>query len=405
MKLAACQRFHPDRAPHGWDIEPIKNRIRLEYGEGLTDAERHPGPYSVFGSNGQVGTHSTYLVQGPGILVGRKGSVGEVHYSEGNFWPIDTVYYVKRLGEDNWRYLYYLLKYLNLGQLNAATGVPGLTRRDAHFILGAFPQPIEQEAISGVLSLADDALAAANTKLSAARRLKTALMQQLFTRGIPGRHISFKQTKIGEIPEGWEVATVQSVIAEMPFSGISPQSRQDPPGTPILNVECIDQGECSNDHVTYVDVDDTDLEACRARQGDFFVLRGNGNRDYVATGGLLAIEPSLPTIFSDKLIRLRFRETRVVPRFVPYQWQSMRFLHRLQSKAESGSGLWMISKRDIRKELIARPTSLEEQKEIVAIIDTSNASVEAIEAEIKSLERLRHSLLQNLLTGRVRVKV
>lgn len=82
MKLAACQRFDPNRAPDGWTVEPIKIRLWLEYGTGLTDAERHEGDHPVYGSNGQVGTHDTYLVEGPGILVGRKGSVGEIHFSE-----------------------------------------------------------------------------------------------------------------------------------------------------------------------------------------------------------------------------------------------------------------------------------------------------------------------------------
>src|SRR5262249_51197391 len=147
MKLAACQRFRSETAPDGWTIEPIKNRLRLEYGTGLTEAERQNGEFGVYGSNGCVGFNNSYLVEGPGILVGRKGSVGEVHFSEKNFWPIDTVYYVRRLGGDDWRYLYYLLTFLNLGRLNAATGVPGLTRRDAHFILGAFPEKTEQENI------------------------------------------------------------------------------------------------------------------------------------------------------------------------------------------------------------------------------------------------------------------
>ena len=66
---------------------------------------------------------------------------------------------------------------------------------------------------------------------------------------------------------------------------------------------------------------------------------GNGNRDFVATGGLLRQTPDVDTIYSDKLIRLRFNAEEVADRLVPYLWQSWEFLTRLQSKAESGSGL------------------------------------------------------------------
>jgi hypothetical protein len=64
----------------------------------------------------------------------------------------------------------------------------------------------------------------------------------------------------------------------------------------------------------------------------------------------------------------------------------------------------MISKRDIRRELLARPTSLDEQCEIVGLIDNAIANVHAIELEVSKLERLKRSVLQNLLTGRIRVR-
>lgn len=266
------------------------------------------------------------------------------------------------------------------------------------------PNPQEQAIIAWILRTANDAHSATEVKVAAARRLKTALMQQLFTQGIPGRHKRFKHTKIGEIPQEWDVVSLKSVLDGMPFNGVSPQSREDPPGTPILNVGCISDGNCSTEKISYVDVDADTQKECRARKGDFYVLRGNGNRAYVATGGLLREEPETATIFSDKLIRLRFQSSRVVDRYVPYLWQSKGFLHRLQSKAESGSGLWMISKRDIRRELIPLPPSKDEQAEMVAIIDLSITSIDAVEKEVQALERLKRSLLQNLLTGKVRVK-
>jgi type I restriction enzyme S subunit len=110
----------------------------------------------VYGSNGPVGTHSRAIVSGPGILVGRKGTIGAVHYSEHDFWPIDTVYYVRRLKDDLWGFLYRLLDYLNLGKLNAATGVPGLSRRDALAIRGAFPPAEEQETIAKIMRSAQE---------------------------------------------------------------------------------------------------------------------------------------------------------------------------------------------------------------------------------------------------------
>ena len=67
------------------------------------------------------------------------------------------------------------------------------------------PSVDEQRMIARILKLATEALEAAETKLTSAQRLKTALMQQLFTRGIPGSHTTMKQSKLGDIPEGWEI--------------------------------------------------------------------------------------------------------------------------------------------------------------------------------------------------------
>lgn len=132
------------------------------------------------------------------------------------------------------------------------------------------------------------------------------------------------------------------------------------------------------------------------------MLRGNGNRDFVATGGLLRQTPAVDTIYSDKLIRLRFNSEDVADRFVPYLWQSKAFLNRLQSKAESGSGLWMMSKRDICRELFACPPP-DEQEEIVALLDSTEEQLNAQNKKVEALMGVKRSLLQNLLTGKIRI--
>ncbi|MDI6748096.1 MAG: restriction endonuclease subunit S [Rhodocyclaceae bacterium] len=260
----------------------------------------------------------------------------------------------------------------------------------------------EQRRIAAALKLADDAIQKARAELDATRELKRSLMNSLFVLGMPGRHTDFQDTKIGPIPQGWAVCTIRSVLADKPDSGTSPLSRPDPPGTPILNVSCVKNGVCSPAEVTYVDVSADEIERYRTQAGDFFVLRGNGNRDFVATGGLLRQTPDVDTIYSDKLIRLRFNAEDVADRFIPYLWQSWDFLTRLQSKAESGSGLWMMSKRDICREFFACPPP-EEQKEIVALLDRTEEQLNAHNKKVEALMEVKRSLLQNLLTGKIRI--
>ena len=86
----------------------------LKYGKSLPAPKRTPGEYPVFGSNGQVGSHTESLTQGPTIIIGRKGSFGEVHFSEKSCWPIDTTYYIdERSTKENLKWLSYYLQTLD----------------------------------------------------------------------------------------------------------------------------------------------------------------------------------------------------------------------------------------------------------------------------------------------------
>ena len=117
-----------------YEIVPFKEVCTLEYGASLPKKMRIEGPYPVIGSNGISGYHNEYLIEGPAIVVGRKGSAGEVTYVESNCFPIDTTYYVKPVDSKriNILYLYHLLKTLNLTDLRNGAGVPGLNRNDVY---------------------------------------------------------------------------------------------------------------------------------------------------------------------------------------------------------------------------------------------------------------------------------
>jgi len=91
-------------------------------------SDRVPGSVPVYGSSGIVGTHIKPLASGPAIIVGRKGNVGSVYWSENDFWPIDTVYFIE--SNKCTFYLYYAL--LHVQFINTDVAVPGLSREFAH---------------------------------------------------------------------------------------------------------------------------------------------------------------------------------------------------------------------------------------------------------------------------------
>ncbi|WP_137137934.1 restriction endonuclease subunit S [Pseudomonas asiatica] len=117
-----------DGAPAGWSIKKIGEILTLNYGKALKSDDRVEGEFPVYGSSGVVGTHSKSLVAGPGIIVGRKGNVGSIHWSAKDYWPIDTVYFISK--EECDLYLYYALQYVQF--INTDVAVPGLNRDVAY---------------------------------------------------------------------------------------------------------------------------------------------------------------------------------------------------------------------------------------------------------------------------------
>ncbi|MEN9552306.1 MAG: hypothetical protein RI935_683 [Candidatus Parcubacteria bacterium] len=117
-----------------WDMINLNEICSFEYGNSMPEKNRIPGKYPVVGSNGVVGTHNDFLVEGPVIVIGRKGSAGEVNWIDENCFPIDTTYFVKLSDENRieLKYLYFTLLGLNLQSLRGGGAVPGLNRNDAY---------------------------------------------------------------------------------------------------------------------------------------------------------------------------------------------------------------------------------------------------------------------------------
>lgn len=142
-----------------WRTASLGEICKLEYGNNLTDKMRKGGSVPVYGSAGIVGWHDKPLTNSPTLIVGRKGSVGNVFYSEIPCYPIDTTYYVEEtVCKENLRWLELFLSNFNLRQLNMATAVPGLNRNIAHLIQIPLPPLEEQKQIAALFQSIETAM-------------------------------------------------------------------------------------------------------------------------------------------------------------------------------------------------------------------------------------------------------
>jgi type I restriction enzyme S subunit len=126
-------RLDEEGKPKGWNERRVEDILDLAYGKALKANERTIGPIPVYGSGGVTGYHDKALVEGPSIVVGRKGSVGTLYWEDGPLFPIDTVFYV--IPKVPLSFCYCQLQTLGLEAMNTDAAVPGLNRNNVYRLL------------------------------------------------------------------------------------------------------------------------------------------------------------------------------------------------------------------------------------------------------------------------------
>ncbi|MFQ2228007.1 restriction endonuclease subunit S [Aeromonas hydrophila] len=168
--------------PEDWCSRQIGQFAPLQRGFDLPSSKRVDGMYPVVYSNGIVNTHNRFQVKGPGVVTGRSGTLGKVHFIDGDYWPHNTSLWVTKFNAADPLFVFYLFGYIGFERFASGSGVPTLNRNDAHsFILAVPSLKEEQTAIAAILSDMDSELTALEQKLAKARSLKQGMMQQLLT--------------------------------------------------------------------------------------------------------------------------------------------------------------------------------------------------------------------------------
>lgn len=203
------------RASHAtWKRVALGEVVELRYGKSLPASTRVEGQVPVYGSNGQVGTHSSALTQGPAIIIGRKGSVGAIHLSSGPCWPIDTTYYVDNTAtEAHLAWLAHYLNCLGLTGMNKAAAIPGLNREDVYRLPILLPPLSEQRRIAGILDAADGLRAKRRESIALLDTLTQSIFLDMF--GDPTRN-----------PNAWPTESLGNLVRV--FRGASPRPAGDP---------------------------------------------------------------------------------------------------------------------------------------------------------------------------------
>lgn len=276
------------------------------YGKALKEADRHArGPYTVFGSSGPVGAHDQALVPHPTIVVGRKGSVGEITYAPEGGWPIDTTFYLELYDAERieLRYLYWCLARARLGSRAITTSIPGLNREELYRTKIRLPPLAEQRRIAAVLDKADGI----RRKRREGLRLLDEFLRSAFLEmfGDPVRN-----------EKGWEVVKLGDYLVTKPAIGTIKPANQDGEYR-LIRVGELGEHEVAQDRCGRVTVSSDDLTRFGAREGDLLLARAIGSQNHLGKASVLQAL-SDRVVFDSHVMRLRFDPSRLR---ASYFWQ------------------------------------------------------------------------------------
>jgi type I restriction enzyme S subunit len=202
--------------PSGWVETTIGEVLQFNYGKGLPERDRSGSGFPVYGSNGVVGYHEKALVPAESLVVGRKGSVGEIHHSRGPCWPIDTTYFVDEFSGMPARFWYYVLKGLDLNRLNRAIAIPGLNREDAYQVDIVLPPQTEQKRIADKLDAILAQVNACRERLDRVPAILKCFRQAVLAAATSGTLT--EEYREDQVLDDWQTASVEAVASEV-FDG------------------------------------------------------------------------------------------------------------------------------------------------------------------------------------------
>ena len=362
---------------------------KFQYGASLPERSREPGLVEVYGSNGIVGQHSIALTDGPAIVIGRKGSIGQVHFSPQACWPIDTTYYVDRQNtQADLYWLSFILKSLRLDKLNKAAAVPGLNRTDAYQLPIPLPPLAEQRRIAAAieerLCEVERARAAVQAQLDDAHALMAAHLRAVFeseeaqgwTKTVLGTHA----TKIGS--------------GQTPTGGHAVYQKE---GIPLIRSQNVRMNKFDATGLAYISADiDKQMAATRVQKGDV-LLNITG-----ASIGRVCVVPDhvCPANVNQHVSIIRVSNA-FLPQFLSFYLSSPAFQRSILEQ-QAGATRQALTKTMIERFSVPMIPRERQQQIVNMLLEaefTSSQGYAAFESQLELIDRLPAAILRQAFAG------
>ena len=370
-----------------WQTKKLVEVATLQRGFDLPAQNRVAGSFPLVSSSGISDTHNKYAVCGPGVVTGRSGSIGDVFFIEPNFWPLNTVLYIKNFHGNDPRFVYYLLKQFDLQRFASGAGVPTLNRNFVHDEHVSVPALQEQRRIVDILDDAFEGIVSA--KVNAEKNFQNA--HALFE--------GYLQSVFSDVWRTCELVTLSDLATDITDGDHMPPPKS-PTGVPFITIGNIVK------ETRKIDFADTFM----VPHSYFNALKPNkkpkkGDVLYTVTGSF-----GIPVIVRENVgfcfqrhIGLIRPKSETSSDWLYYLLLSPQVFEQANDRA-TGTAQKTISLKVLRSFEVPK-VSLPSQRAMVAKLDALTQETQRLqnlyERKLDALESLRKSLLHQAFTGQL----
>lgn len=361
-----------------WKEYKLGEVINLKRGYDLPSQSRKKGYVPIFSSSGITDYHMLPMSKGPGVITGRYGTVGQVFYSDVDYWPLNTTLYVQDFKGNDPKFIYYLLKVFDFEKYSDKSAVPGINRNDVHTEEVRIPLFAEQRSIATILSSLDDKIDLLRSQNKTLVALAETLFRQWFVEGAK---------------KSWEIANLGD-YGELK-NGIN-YSRDEAGNTTygIINVRDI----MSKKFIYKEDVNEINIDGKKAvpyllQKYDILIVRSASPGETA-----LILEDQKKLIYSG--FTIRFRPHREKDAF--FFFLLMQSIKKQLDIFSDGTTLKNLNQEILKNIEFSVPPDEKIESfnyKIEPMFDKISKNI----TQVRTLTRLRDTLLPKLMSGMVRV--
>lgn len=385
MKETKFKDTEIGKIPEEWEVKKLG--AVFDIGNGRDYKHLNTGKIPVYGTGGLMTYVNEYLYDGETVCIGRKGTINMPQYHNGKIWTVDTLFYTYNFRKTDVKFLYYLTQRIDWNSYNTATGVPSLTSQNISNILVSFPPLHEQHRIASALTSIDNLISSLGKQIEKKKNIKQGAMQQLLT----------GKTRLKGFSELWvkrklgDNATIQRGGSPRPIEAYLTTNRD---GINWIKIGDVRPNDKFIRHTMEKIILEGISHSRQVYKGDFILSNSMSfGRPYILDidgcihDGWLVIKDYSNTYDMDFLYYILSSDT------VFEQYIAM----------AAGSSVKNLNKEKVANVMLFAPQSLAEQRAIATILNKMDNEITALETKKAKYEAIKQGMMQQLLTGKIRL--